>query len=219
MEDKVREVGRPAGMLASTREGIWAKKFIVDTGVSHPMDLLAESWQEDGRMREHNPTRLFWVIARLTGNQWTRRNPIYLPPETVTPTPDKPGNSWAQAASSVNMGAMSPRASVRLDDSALKKNLRQVKMTGNKTKHVKYYAVTLSVPKASDPAMKFHEIVTLYLYDISIYNVLKYVGHAGVALVDSSSSRRINRRETYYTVLTVLDVLAKTRQCSLLFGP
>jgi hypothetical protein len=141
-------------MLASAREGIWAKKFIVDTDVSHPMDLLAESWQEDGRMQEHNPTRFFWVIACLTGNQWTRRNPIYLPPETVTTSPDKPGNSWAQAASSANTG-VSPRTSVRLDDSALKKNLRQVKTKGAKTKRVKYYAVTLSIPKASDPAMKF----------------------------------------------------------------
>jgi hypothetical protein len=33
-------------------------------------------------------------------------------------------------------------------------------MTGAKTKHVKYYAVTLAIPKASDPATKFSEIVT-----------------------------------------------------------
>jgi hypothetical protein len=81
MEGKVLEVGRQAGMLASTLEGIWARKFIVDTCVSHPMDLLAESWQDDGRMFEHSTTRLFWVISYLMGNQWTRRNPIYLPPE------------------------------------------------------------------------------------------------------------------------------------------
>ena len=161
MEEKVLEVGRPAGMLASTIEGIWAKKFIVDTSVSHPIDLLVESWQEDGRMREHNPTRLFWVISHLTGNQWTRRNPIYLPhiPDPGPPPQDQSGTSWAQAVSSTGM-AERPRASVRLDDSALKRKLRQVKITGAKTKHVKYYSVTLSIPKATDPAMKFSEIAT-----------------------------------------------------------
>jgi hypothetical protein len=107
MEEQVLGVGGPAGMLASTLEGIWAKQFILDTSVSHPMDLFAKSWQEDDRMIEHNPTRLFWVIAHLTGNQWTRRNPIYLPPEATSKTPDNPGTSWAQAASSVGV-AMSP---------------------------------------------------------------------------------------------------------------
>jgi hypothetical protein len=159
MEHKVLEVGRPAGMLASTLEGIWARKFIADTSVSHPMDLLAKSWQEDGRMIEHNPARLFWVIAHLMGNQWTQRNPIYLPPEAVTTAPpDNSATSWAHVASSSGV-AVKPRASVRLDNSALKTKLRQVKMTGAKTKHVKYYAVTLVIPKASDPAMKFSESV------------------------------------------------------------
>jgi hypothetical protein len=156
----VLEVGRQAGMLALTLEGIWARKFIVDTCASHPMDLLVESWQDDGRMIEHKPTRLFWVISHLTGNQWTRRNPIYLPIEAVSTTPSQlPGNAWAHDASSAGV-AVSPRASVRLDDSALKTKLRQVKMTGAKTKHVKYYAVTLAIPKASDPATKVSEIVT-----------------------------------------------------------
>jgi hypothetical protein len=68
MEGKVLEVGRQAGMLASTLEGIWARKFIVDTSVSHPMDLLVEAWQDDGWMIKHNPTWLFWVISHLTGN-------------------------------------------------------------------------------------------------------------------------------------------------------
>jgi hypothetical protein len=45
-EGKVLEVGRQAGMLASALEGTWARKFIVDTCASHPMDLLVES----GRM-------------------------------------------------------------------------------------------------------------------------------------------------------------------------
>jgi hypothetical protein len=134
------------------------------------MDLLAESWQDDGRMIKHKPTRLFWVISHLTGNQWTLRNPIYLPPEAVTPTaPQNPGNSWAKVASSAGV-AVSPRALVRLADSALKTKLHQVKMTGARTKqHVKYYAVTLTIPKASDPATKFSEIVTdllTPLYDI-----------------------------------------------------
>ncbi len=147
-------------MLASTLEGIWARKFIVDTCASHPMDLLVESWQDDGRMIEHNPTLLFWVISHLTGNQWTRRNPIYLPIEAISTIPSQlPGNSWAHVASSAGV-AVSPQASVRLDASALKTKLRQVKMTGAKTKHVKYYAVTLAIPKASDPAKKFSEIVT-----------------------------------------------------------
>jgi hypothetical protein len=61
MEGKVLEVGRQGGMLAWTLEGIWARKFIVDASVSHPMDLLVESWQDDGRMIEHNPTRLFCI--------------------------------------------------------------------------------------------------------------------------------------------------------------
>jgi hypothetical protein len=80
MEGKVLEVGRQAGMLASTFQGIWARKFIVDTTVSHHLDLLAEAWQDDGQMMKHNLTRLFWVISHLTGNQWTPQNPFYLPP-------------------------------------------------------------------------------------------------------------------------------------------
>jgi hypothetical protein len=57
MEGKVLEMGCQAGMLASTLEGIWARKFIVDTCALHPMDLLVESWQDDGQMIEHKPTR------------------------------------------------------------------------------------------------------------------------------------------------------------------
>jgi hypothetical protein len=48
MEAKVMEVGRQAGMLALTTEGKWVRQFIFNVGVSHPMDLLKESWQADG---------------------------------------------------------------------------------------------------------------------------------------------------------------------------
>jgi hypothetical protein len=47
------------------------------------MDLLKDSLQDNGRTIDHNPMRLFWTIARVTGNQWVRRNSAYMPPEAA----------------------------------------------------------------------------------------------------------------------------------------
>jgi hypothetical protein len=159
MEAKVMEVGRQAGMLASTTEGKWARQFIFNVGVSHPMDLLKESWQADGRMKEHNPTRLFWTISRLTGNQWERRNSMYLPTETMA-TPKsalKAGKNWAEVATTETGASV---RSVRVDESVLKAKLRQVKITGSRNKTNKFYSLTLSIPPSTDPATKFSEIAS-----------------------------------------------------------
>jgi hypothetical protein len=59
---------------------------------------------------------------------------------------------------------VSPRAVRKLDDSSLKVRLqqakitgKQVKITGATSKTMKHYILTLSISKASDPALKFSE--------------------------------------------------------------
>jgi hypothetical protein len=47
---------------------------------------------------------------------------------------------------------------VRVDEVALKAKLRQVKISGSKNIQTTFFSITLTLPKASDPAMKFVEI-------------------------------------------------------------
>jgi hypothetical protein len=47
---------------------------------------------------------------------------------------------------------------VRVDKVALKAKLGQVKITGSKNSKTTFFSITLTLPKASDPAMKFVEI-------------------------------------------------------------
>jgi hypothetical protein len=50
------------------------------------------------------------------------------------------------------------KKSVQVDDAALKAKLRQVKISGSKNYYFTFFSITLSLPKTSDPPMKFVEI-------------------------------------------------------------
>jgi hypothetical protein len=79
IEEKVLEVSQLAGMLAFSNKGERAWMFYMETAVSHPLDLFAESWGDNNRMKDSNATRVFWTVGALTGHQWASQN-IYFPP-------------------------------------------------------------------------------------------------------------------------------------------
>jgi hypothetical protein len=61
---------------------------------------------------------------------------------------------------------------VSVDEAALKAKLRQVKISGSKNVQTTFFLITLTLPKASDPAMKFVEIAqdpVTELCDPSLY--------------------------------------------------
>jgi hypothetical protein len=79
IEAKVRDFSRQAGMLAFSNGGERACMFCVETAVSHPFVLFADSWAENmEQMVESNASQVFWTIGGLTGQQWARQ--IVKPP-------------------------------------------------------------------------------------------------------------------------------------------
>jgi hypothetical protein len=164
IEAKVREVSRQAGMLAFSNEGERARMFCMETAVSHPFVLFADSWAENKKqMVESNATRVFWTIGFLTGQQWARQ--IVKPPPMGPSGHPKPksalktkGESWAKVATDPAGATSTKKKSVRVDEAALKAKLRQVKISGSKNVQTTFFSITLTLPKASDPAMKFVEI-------------------------------------------------------------
>jgi hypothetical protein len=168
IEAKVREVSRQAGMLAFSNEGERARMFCMETAVSHPFVLLADSWDDrKDLMVESNATRVFWTIDGLTGHQWASQIVKPPPMRFSNSSPPKPksalktkpkGETWAKVATDPGGATEMKKKSVRVDEAALKAKLRQVKITGSKNIHSTFFSITLTLPKASDPPMKFVEI-------------------------------------------------------------
>jgi hypothetical protein len=163
IEAKVREVSRQAETLAFSNEGERARMFCMETAASHPFVLFADSWAENKKqMVESNAKRFFWTIGFLTGQQWARQ--IVKPPMGPSGHP-KPksalktkGESWASKVATDPAGAISTKKKlVRVDEAALKAKLRQVKISGSKNIQTTFFLITLTLPKASDPATKFVE--------------------------------------------------------------
>jgi hypothetical protein len=114
-------------------------------------------------MVESNASRVFWTIGVLTGQQWAR--------QTAKPPPRGPSGhskaksvlktkeeSWAKVATDPGGALSTKKKLVRVDEAALKAKLRQVKITCSKNSKTTFFSITLTLPKASDPAMKFVKI-------------------------------------------------------------
>jgi hypothetical protein len=131
-------------MLAFSNEGERARMFCMETAVSHPFVLLADSWAESmEQMVESNTTRVVWTIGVLTGHQWARQTVKPPPMGSLTPRPrqqSKPksalkikstGNTWAKVATDPG-GLRQKKISVRVDEAALKAKLQQVQISCSK---------------------------------------------------------------------------------------
>jgi hypothetical protein len=68
------------------------------------------------------------------------------------------GKSWAKVATNPGGARETKKKVVRVDEAALKAKLRQVKITGSKNSKTTFFSITLTLPKASDPAIKFVKI-------------------------------------------------------------
>jgi hypothetical protein len=130
IEANVWEVSRQAGILAFSNEGERARMFCMETVVSHPFVLFADSWAENmEQMVESNASRVFWTIGGLTGQQWARQI-VKPPPRGPSSGHSKPksalktkGESWAKVTTDPGGATETKKKLVRVDEVALKAKL------------------------------------------------------------------------------------------------
>jgi hypothetical protein len=120
IEEKVSEVSRQAGMLAFSNKGEQTRMLCMETAVSHPLDLFAESWGDNNRMKDSNATQVFWTVGALTGHQWASQNTYFPPVAAVKSSKTKPKSalkpaktreSWAKVET-LERGTSSPQQEI-----------------------------------------------------------------------------------------------------------
>jgi hypothetical protein len=174
-------------------------------------------------MKESNATRVFWTVRELTRHQWASQNVNFSPVATVQPSKTKPksaikppnnSDTWAKVATLEGGVQPAKKKSVRVDDAALKAKLRQVKISGSKNRYSTFFSITLSLPKTSDPPMKFIKIAQDLANELMTVNdtVVIHPYMAKISLRRNLSRIRMNFRRHLACGTPTLNACSRSRR-------